>query len=308
MLRYYHQKPVNFVAYTLRFFRTRRSAFVLDLFKSLHLYGTRYLVYLKRVKQWAFVPPRYYRKQVVLGRRKSTFYTLENRTLYLRRQRRKFFNSNRRKFRRLSRYHLRKSGLFSKEPMYKTVSRSQSNLMFPLAQHLVRRQKTHRLLTDYVEKLQNYFGRQLRSDFSYKRLFLHIKNNFSLFRTGLSRSQVCLFFKKTRSNMYFTVTNGLGEVRFSMSAGRVVKSAKRSKKARASFYPLALLAEYVARRLRKLPGAPLLDVFYVPSHYKFKARKTLTLLYKNGIVPRRVVYTTRTPHSRFGKTKKTRRL
>lgn len=251
------------------------------------------------------MPRSFYRAQSALSHRECSFYTLSNRTAFLKRQERRdqklIFKSKP----RLNKYFILNSGVLDNEPKYKTERYGLK--LFPMRQWLIRR-KLRFKLRFYIKKLKQLLGYRVRPGLTDRRLTEYLMNNFTAIRKGLSRQITCLFFKKTRSNMYFTITNGLGEVRFSISAGRVTKSAKRSKKARASFYPVTLALEYIVRRLKKGARRPTIDIFYVPSHFKFRASKMGTVLYKNGIVPRRVIYTVRTPHSRYEKTKKARRL
>lgn len=271
-------------------------------FYAIWAYGTFYRTY-----RWALTRP--YSKYFI-SYDDFTSRRLQRAVVWLRRKKRNFLKALRRgrrkKFRRWKYYKLRRFKLKVRKNIVHTgLLRMKRRLRVGGLEHFVARYEN--VLKRWRALLQKSAQKPIlnkrQQSMNY---FSALKPNF-IRDFGFYNRIYYVFFKKKKNNFYLTLTNGLGEVLFHNSAGRLLKF-RRNKKVRSSLFNLPGLATSLARRMvrRRISS---ISKLYRPMALSKRALKTIYNIFTgSGVVIKTLVKNSKRSHGFPKKTKKVRRL
>lgn len=112
--------------------------------------------------------------------------------------------------------------------------------------------------------------------------------------------------KKKRSNVYVTLINRFGDVKYTYSAGMVWKLRRR--KIRKSLRALTLMIRAFSKKLIFKYHVKILYKLYLLQSYKRFYKRVYKEFLKNGIEIKNFIYIKKRPHSLLNRTRKIRRL
>jgi hypothetical protein len=170
-----------------------------------------------------------------------------------------------------------------------------------------------RLLMNYVTTVYSLSesydsGLILRNDLDFSRISKVFLKDDCAVGEKLNQEILCLFVKKKKNNIYMTITNNKGEVKFSISSGRLLKKGRRSKKFRASYQIIDEMVAYIAKWVKK-EGIYLIDKFCIPFGFaRFKVKNIYYSFRRLGVILGKIVFLRKVTHGAPEKLKKARRL